>query len=113
MKHVTVRENQVIFMLKDFIHYTTDTKRGSSGSPVFNDQWQVVAVHHSGVPDPDNSRNWIANEGTRVSSIAAFVKSEYQKVDKKTQEIMEGVFMELKDSINKKKKTKKKTNQTR
>jgi len=102
MKHVTVRENQVIFMLKDFIHYTTDTKRGSSGSPVFNDQWQVVAVHHSGVPDPDNSRNWIANEGTRVSSIAAFVKSEYQKVDKKTQEIMEGVFMELKDSINKK-----------
>ncbi len=101
MKHVTVRENQVIFMLKDFIHYTTDTKRGSSGSPVFNDQWQVVAVHHSGVPDPDNSRNWIANEGTRVSSIASSVKSEYQKADKKTQEIMEGVFMELKDSINK------------
>ena len=101
MKHITVRENQVIFMLKDFIHYTTDTKRGSSGSPVFNDQWQVVAVHHSGVPDPDNSRNWIANEGTRISSIASSVKSKYQKADKKTQEIMEGVFMELKDSINK------------
>ncbi|HMQ57884.1 MAG TPA: serine protease, partial [Rhizobiaceae bacterium] len=33
-----------------FIHYSTDTQPGSSGSPVLNDQWQVVAIHHSAVP---------------------------------------------------------------
>ena len=31
-------------------HYSTDTEAGSSGSPVFNDQWEVVALHHSVKP---------------------------------------------------------------
>jgi V8-like Glu-specific endopeptidase len=71
-----------------YIHYEADTLPGSSGSPVFNDDWQVVALHHSGVPKR-NSRDqilrkdrriyhrddrpgeieWIANEGTRISAI--------------------------------------------
>jgi endonuclease G len=62
--------------LQSFIHYTTDTEPGSSGSPVFNDQWQVVALHHKAVPAPESVRRrakgrveWIANEGVRVSAI--------------------------------------------
>jgi endonuclease G len=71
-------------------HYTGDTKPGSSGSPVFSDAWEVVALHHSGVPatnandewldrdgnvwdenqDPDmRTVKWIANEGIRVSTL--------------------------------------------
>ncbi|MDO4778990.1 MAG: DNA/RNA non-specific endonuclease [Tissierellia bacterium] len=72
-KAVTVRENKVKFIFDDFIHYMTDTEPGSSGSPVFNDQWIVVALHHSGVPDPNKNDKWIANEGIRISSIASFV----------------------------------------
>ncbi|WFF73420.1 DNA/RNA non-specific endonuclease [Proteiniclasticum sp. QWL-01] len=68
-KAVTVRENQVRFLSEDFIHYVTDTEPGSSGSPVFNDQWIVVALHHAGVPDPEDPSKWIANEGVRISSI--------------------------------------------
>lgn len=30
------------------IRYRTNTEKGSSGSPVFNDQWQLAALHHSG-----------------------------------------------------------------
>ena len=87
-KQIALRENRLIDMLPDFLHYETDTAPGSSGSPVFNDAWEVVALHHSGVPrtdsqgrtlrrdgqplqpsDPDSAIDWIANEGVRVSRI--------------------------------------------
>ncbi len=55
---------------------STDTEPGSSGAPVFNDQWQVVALHHKAVPAPlkkrprsDSDPEWLANEGVRISAI--------------------------------------------
>ena len=87
-KQVCVRENQLIKRDDDVLWYSTDTLGGSSGSPVFNNDWLVVALHHSGVPqtangkwqtvdgnDYDPSRDdetrikWVANEGIRVSRI--------------------------------------------
>lgn len=68
-KAITIRENEVKFISSDFVQYVSDTEPGSSGSPVFNDQWVVVALHHAGVPDPKDNRLWIANEGIRISSI--------------------------------------------
>lgn len=67
-KEIAVRDNVLLNQLPQFLHYRTDTEPGNSGSPVFNDQWEVVALHHAGVPDPDGE-GWIANEGARVSSI--------------------------------------------
>lgn len=32
---------------KDFLRYLTDTEGGSSGSPVCNDEWEVVGIHHA------------------------------------------------------------------
>ena len=61
--------------LDHFIHYSTDTEPGSSGAPVFNDQWQVLALHHKAVPAAsadaaqDADPVWIANEGVRISAI--------------------------------------------
>ena len=94
-KQIALRENQIIDMLENFIHYHTDTAPGSSGSPLFNDQWEVVGIHHSGVPKRDNqgrilTRNntlwtmdmddgaidWIANEGVRVSRIVTHIKNQ-------------------------------------
>lgn len=75
-KQMTIRANQIVKLAegysKDFIHYTTDTDPGSSGSPVLNDQWQVVAIHHRAIADPDSpedSIEFIANEGIRISAI--------------------------------------------
>ena len=72
---------------KEFITYSTDTSNGSSGSPVFNYDWVVFALHHSGIPSSidevrGNSANEIdessfsreANEGIRVSAIMKKMK---------------------------------------
>jgi len=34
------------------VQYLADTMPGSSGAPVFNRRWEVVALHHSGGPHP-------------------------------------------------------------
>ncbi|MGC3945739.1 MAG: phospholipase D-like domain-containing protein [Chryseolinea sp.] len=91
-KQIGLRENQVIDVLDNFLHYNTDTAPGSSGSAVFNERWEVVALHHSGVWEKDKAGNimsiggrpwdpsmgddqikWKANEGVRVSSILKFL----------------------------------------
>ncbi len=89
-KKIALRNNKLVDVFDDFIHYTTDTDRGASGSPVFNDQWQVVGLHHAGVkrrdaqgrvlavdgsvwmPEMGEERvAFVANEGVRISSIMA------------------------------------------
>jgi Trypsin-like peptidase domain len=37
------------------IRYLTDTEPGASGSPVFDDRWQVVALHHASVRVPEDA----------------------------------------------------------
>ena len=88
-KAVTIRENEVRFLSTDYIHYLTDTEPGSSGSPVFNDQWVVVALHHAGVPDPNDSTKWIANEGIRISSIADYLADQRDLLDVGAQNLLD------------------------
>lgn len=37
---------------KHLLHYQTDTEPGASGSPVCDDRWGVLALHHASVPVP-------------------------------------------------------------
>ncbi|MFC5825615.1 trypsin-like serine peptidase [Nonomuraea insulae] len=88
LKEISIRENRLEARLDDFLQYQTDTEPGNSGSPVFNDQWEVTALHHSGVPrtdeqghilrrdgqlwregDGDDAVDWVSNEGVRISVI--------------------------------------------
>ncbi len=64
-KQIALRENRVIDLLDSFAHYQTDTAPGSSGSPVFNDQWEVVALHHSGVPQRNGNGDIVAIDGRK------------------------------------------------
>ena len=67
-KQVALRDNQIIDLLPEFLHYRTDTEPGSSGSPVFNDQWELAGLHHSGVPGATTrteSSRWEAASGRR------------------------------------------------
>ena len=54
------------------MHYRTPTDPGSSGSPVFNEKWQVVALHHAGSPTMPRLRGqgeYEANEGITLRAI--------------------------------------------
>ncbi|MFJ3977239.1 endonuclease [Streptomyces sp. NPDC090021] len=92
-KQLALRDNRIVDVLDDFVHYSADTARGSSGAPVFNDQWEVVALHHAGAPRRDRDGNvlavdgtrwnpsmgehrvdWVANEGVRVSRILGAIQ---------------------------------------
>lgn len=42
-----------------FMYYQTDTEPGASGSPVCNDDWQVVALHHASLRVPPE---WVPQE---------------------------------------------------
>ncbi|HAD13282.1 MAG TPA: hypothetical protein DCF33_12695 [Saprospirales bacterium] len=91
---LSIRENKFVKIQENTLWYEADTSQGSSGSPVFNDQFQVVALHHMGVPKrssdgkhfvdkedkpilPENGKIdtrrivWIANEGIRISKLTA------------------------------------------
>lgn len=71
-KQLVMRENQIVNRTPTTLQYRADTEPGSSGSAVFNDSWQVVALHHSSVPN--SSGDYIANEGIRVSAILAHIE---------------------------------------
>ena len=52
-KQIALTANQVISQMNQYLFYATDTKNGSSGSPVFNNNWKVVAIHHAGKKEED------------------------------------------------------------
>lgn len=63
-KQVALRDNRAVGIVDDtFLHYRADTKRGSSGSPVFNDEWELIGLHHSGVPRTDSQGRWLTVSG--------------------------------------------------
>lgn len=49
------------------VHYTGDTYSGSSGSPVFDQEWNIVALHHGS--DIKTEKEYKTNEGTLINSI--------------------------------------------
>ncbi|RZK21303.1 MAG: DUF4071 domain-containing protein [Pedobacter sp.] len=55
------------------IHYRTPTEGGSSGSPVFNQQWDLIGLHHAGSAEMRCLNNkpgeYEANEGIWIESI--------------------------------------------
>jgi V8-like Glu-specific endopeptidase len=53
------------------VQYLTDTEPGSSGSPVFDSQWRLVALHHSGgwLPEPGRETKFYRNEGININRV--------------------------------------------
>lgn len=71
LKQIALTANQVVNIQQQYLYYTTDTMPGSSGSPVFNDLWQVIAIHRSygGLKEDPQGKKWYVNQGVLMSQI--------------------------------------------
>lgn len=78
-KMIAVRNNMVTSSTETDLGYFTDTKFGSSGSPVFDDGWRVVALHRGSravenVKFQGKSTAFV-NVGTQIAAILADVRA--------------------------------------
>ena len=53
------------------VTYQTGTEEGSSGSPCFNQFWDLVALHHAGDPSHADFYDPAFNEGIPIDRIVA------------------------------------------
>ncbi|MCR6476096.1 DNA/RNA non-specific endonuclease [Variovorax sp. ZS18.2.2] len=97
-KQIALRDNEIIDNKQsDVLIYKSDTAQGSSGAPVFNNEWQVIALHSAGVAKKDGQGHyldkddqvipivndridearvvWLSNRGVRVSTIVKHLTS--------------------------------------
>jgi hypothetical protein len=70
-KQIALYHNTVAYAGNGRVQYLTDTLPGSSGSPVFDDTWRVVALHHSGgmLREPGTKKSFFRNEGIAVTTL--------------------------------------------
>jgi len=70
-KQIALAHNLVTYVDDQVIQYLTDTMPGSSGSPVFNEAWQVIALHHSGgwLREPGGKEQLFRNEGIAIGQV--------------------------------------------
>jgi hypothetical protein len=55
------------------VRYHTNTEPGSSGSPCFNANWELVALHHSGDPNYKDLKKAEYNQGIPFAAITALM----------------------------------------
>lgn len=70
-KQISMQNNRVQYADVKVVQYTTTTLPGSSGSPVMDDDFQVVAIHHSGgnLLEPGTDRRYNRNAGTTMRAV--------------------------------------------
>lgn len=83
-KRIAIRNNLLTDSSGDDLRYFTDTRSGSSGSPVFDDRWQMIGLHRGatavdGVSFQGKKTAWV-NVGTRLSAIVARLRAQHPEL---------------------------------
>ena len=117
LKQVSIRDNFVADEYPEidpvYWLYASDTERGSSGSPVFDENWQVVALHHAGVAvdDPEevnayrqilqslgvagigDSNTIELNEGIRIDRIMSWMREQARLLTPEQHSLYDEIFL--------------------
>jgi V8-like Glu-specific endopeptidase len=81
-KEISFQNNFVEYVGGDVVQYVASTLNGSSGSPVLNDEWEVVALHHAGgnISEPTTQQRYFRNEGILVERILVDLPPEIREI---------------------------------
>jgi V8-like Glu-specific endopeptidase len=79
-KQISFLANVIVFVGDGRVQYLTDTLPGSSGSPVFDVNWNLVAVHHSG--------GWLEEPGAGAGT--AYYRNEGILIDRLVERLQTG-----------------------
>ena len=82
-KEIAIHDNKVIRLQNKVVRYHTDTEPGSSGSPVFNNAWDLVALHHAGWSETGATAT---NEGIRIAAIVSHLVARSRRGGEGTRE---------------------------
>ena len=99
-KAVVVHDSCLLYLddadidMEKYCLYSSDTEEGSSGSPVFNNQWEIVALHHKAIPKTDKNGNLVDQNGRQISNYKdkVYVANEGIRVSRLVQAIKNFVF---------------------
>jgi V8-like Glu-specific endopeptidase len=69
MKKIGLVHNEVVDVTPNRVQYLTDTLPGSSGSPVCNELWQVVALHQDGIKGDIATGSICKNQGIHIDRV--------------------------------------------
>jgi hypothetical protein len=75
LMQVALRYNAIVHVDDTRLYYVTDTEAGSSGSPVFDDRWRVIALHRAGIVDDARRPVKNANQGVPLAAIEPLIRS--------------------------------------
>jgi V8-like Glu-specific endopeptidase len=73
-KRVALQDNVVVALNENSLDYKTDTEPGSSGSPVFNNSWGLVALHQRRGDEKDSNGDYTFNTGVRIDRIVSSLR---------------------------------------
>jgi len=80
-KRYGIRNNLVSASAEKDLRYFTDTEIGSSGSPVLNDKWQVVALHKAALYAAEvnfqGKKTAYVNIGTHINLVIEDIQKNY------------------------------------
>jgi trypsin-like peptidase/bDLD-like protein len=74
LMQVALRYNAIVQVDPTHLYYVTDTAGGSSGSPVFNDDWRVIGLHRAGMVDGAQHPVPNANQGVPLTAIEPLIR---------------------------------------
>lgn len=78
LQFVLDAKSKIIKKVKNRIRYTTNTRNGSSGAPVFNLNWEVIGIHHASATTDERIHNaediYAYNQGISIKPIYEQIK---------------------------------------
>ncbi|MCB0114203.1 MAG: hypothetical protein KDD84_08930 [Caldilineaceae bacterium] len=73
---VALQDNEIAQLFSNVVRYLGDTEPGSSGSPVCDNVWKLVALYHAG-GEQDGNGKWLNNQGIRIDKIVADLRQHF------------------------------------